>query len=155
MDDLNQAAIDLARFIAALQRVDTSGGPAPSKQNFFRGVPLRALDRHTRDQLEKLGPSIDSMVSEVWDAAVAAPGWDQAPVWIHGDLIPGNLIVTQERLSAVIDFGCLGVGDPACDLVPAWYLFSGESRQTFRQATGADDETWFAHVVGSSGRSAD
>ena len=140
--DLNQVAIDLARFIAALRLIDTSGGPAPSKQNFFRGVPLRALDRHTRDQLATLGHSIDGIVSEVWDAAVAAPAWDQAPEWIHGDLLPGNLIVSQQRLSAVIDFGCLGVGDPACDLVPAWYLFSGESRRTFRHATGADDATW-------------
>src|SRR4030095_15091851 len=86
--------------------------------------------------------SIDSAVREVWEAAVAAPVWDQDPVWIHGDLMPGNLIVTHGRLSAVIDFGCLGVGDPASDLIPAWYLFSGESRRTFRQATGADDATW-------------
>jgi aminoglycoside phosphotransferase (APT) family kinase protein len=142
IDDLNRAAIDLAQFLTALRRIDTTGGPAPSKQNFFRGVPLRSLDRHIRAQLEKLGRSIDNAVRDVWDAAVAAPVWDKAPVWVHGDLMPGNLIVTHGQLSAVIDFGCLGVADPACDLIPAWYLFSGESRRTFRQATAADDATW-------------
>lgn len=142
IDDLNRVALDVAQFIAALRRIDTTGGPAPSKQNFFRGVPLRSLDRQIRDHLEKLDRSIDGTVRDVWDAAVTTPVWDRAPVWVHGDLMPGNLIVTHGRLSAVIDFGCLGVGDPACDLIPAWYLFSGESRQTFRQATGADDATW-------------
>src|SRR5439155_14751042 len=64
------------------------------------------------------------------------------PVWIHGDLTPGNLLVEQGRLSAVIDFGCLGVGDPACDLMVAWTLLSGETRDAFRAALAVDDATW-------------
>ena len=77
----------------------------------------------------------------VWDAALAAPEWDRAPVWFHGDLLPGNLLVDQGRVRAVIDFGGLGVGDPACDLMIAWGLFTGESRAVFRAALGVDDAT--------------
>src|SRR5262249_15999598 len=94
IDDLDRAALDLAQYIVALRRIDTTGGPAASKQNFFRGVPLGALDRHQRAQLDKLGDSIDRTVREVWEAAITAPIWDAAPIWIHGDLLPGNLIVT-------------------------------------------------------------
>src|SRR5262249_26790438 len=64
------------------------------------------------------------------------------PRWIHGDLAPGNLLVARSRLSGIIDFGCLGVGDPACDLMIAWTLFAGENREAFRAALAVDDETW-------------
>ncbi|MEP7189501.1 MAG: phosphotransferase, partial [Roseiflexaceae bacterium] len=78
----------------------------------------------------------------VWEAALQAPGWNRAPVWFHGDLLPGNLLFEQGRLSAVIDFSGLGVGDPACDMMIAWGLFSGESRKVFRTALAVDDATW-------------
>ena len=77
-----------------------------------------------------------------WDAALRAPPWKEPPVWIHGDLSPGNLLVSEGRLTAVIDFGGLGVGDPACDLMIAWTLFSGESRKAFRAAISLDDAAW-------------
>lgn len=87
-------------------------------------------------------PGLDGMLDtehamQVWEAALAAPVWDRAPVWLHGDLLAGNILVNHGRVAAVIDFGGLGVGDPACDLVIAWSLFSGESRSAFRQALGA------------------
>jgi aminoglycoside phosphotransferase (APT) family kinase protein len=63
-------------------------------------------------------------------------------VWVHGDLLPGNLLVVDGRLSAVIDFGCLNVGDPACDLQPAWNVFTGASRARFRAELAADDASW-------------
>ena len=81
-------------------------------------------------------------VTAAWEAALAAPKWHRPPVWVHGDLLPGNLLVERGRLRAVIDFGGLGVGDPACDLMIAWSLFSGESREVFREALGVDDATW-------------
>ncbi len=79
---------------------------------------------------------------EVWEAALAAPAWAGQPVWMHGDLHPANLLVEGQELSAVIDFGLLGVGDPACDLMVAWTYLSAESRDVFRSALAVDDATW-------------
>ena len=77
-----------------------------------------------------------------WDDAVAAPAYDGPPVWIHGDLMSGNLLLENGRLSAVIDWGTLGVGDPAPDLCPAFWLFDGESRKVWRAETAYDDDVW-------------
>jgi aminoglycoside phosphotransferase (APT) family kinase protein len=138
-----QAATDLARFIAALQRIDPAGGPPPGAHNFGRGVPLAHRDRRTREAIRALDGILDTAaVTAAWEAALQAPVWHGLPVWIHGDVSAGNLLAVQGRLSAVIDFGGLGVGDPACDLVIAWTLFSGESREAFRAALSVDDATW-------------
>jgi aminoglycoside phosphotransferase (APT) family kinase protein len=100
-------------------------------------------DTPTREAIDTLHRSLDAdAVTAAWEAALQAPAWQGPPVWIHGDLSPGNLLAVQGRLSAVIDFGCLGVGDPACDLMVAWTLFSGESRDVFRAALSVDDATW-------------
>jgi aminoglycoside phosphotransferase (APT) family kinase protein len=138
-----QAATDLAQFVAALQRIDPTGGPPPGAHNFFRGVPLAMRDARTRGAIEAMHGTLDTDgVTAAWEAALQAPAWHGPPVWIHGDLLPGNLLVERGRLSAVIDFGGLGVGDPACDLMIAWGLFSGESRDVFRAALWVDDATW-------------
>ena len=81
-------------------------------------------------------------MTELWDAAVRAPGWDRPPVWFHGDFHTGNLLTVDGRLSAVIDFGGLGIGDPACDLTIAFTLMSAGSRAAFRAALDVDDATW-------------
>ena len=136
-----QAAIDLAQFITALQRIDTAGGPLAAHNS--RGAPLAVRDTVTREAIAALHGMIDAdSALAVWETALQAPEWDRAPVWFHGDLLPGNLLFEQGRLSAVIDFGGLGVGDPACDLMIAWGLFSGESRDVFRTALAVDDATW-------------
>lgn len=142
--DLSQAAMALAQFIIALQRIDPAGGPRGGRSNFYRGVPLSLRDADMRTQIAAADDMVDARAMiEAWEAALAAPAWDGPPVWLHGDLArPGNLLVTGGRLSAVIDFGCLGVGDPACDLAAAWALFSGESRDVFRAALPFDDATW-------------
>lgn len=80
-------------------------------------------------------------MTSVWDEALEAK-WRRPPVWLHGDVSAGNLLVTSGCLSAVIDFGSTGVGDPACDLVIAWTLFAGESREAFRAALPLDPDTW-------------
>jgi aminoglycoside phosphotransferase (APT) family kinase protein len=140
--DPRQAATELAHFIAALQQIDPAGGPLAVDHN-LRGVPLAMRDTYTRKAIAALHGMIDAdAVTTAWDAALQAPEWDRAPVWFHGDLLPGNLLVERGRLSAVIDFGGLGVGDPACDLMIAWGLFSGESRDVFRAALAVDDATW-------------
>jgi aminoglycoside phosphotransferase (APT) family kinase protein len=141
--DLGQAAVDLAQFIAALRSVDPSDGPAPGEHNSFRGVPLAARDAPARAAIDALGNAIDvSAVTAGWEEALRAPEWQRPPVWIHGDIDSRNLLLEQGRISAVIDFGCLGVGDPACDLMIAWTLLSGEARDHFRAALSVDDASW-------------
>lgn len=77
-----------------------------------------------------------------WDSALRAPAWSGPPTWIHGDLQPGNLLTVGGRLGAVIDFGCLGLGDPAVDLIAAWYVLPADARKVFRAATTDDDSHW-------------
>ena len=139
--DLDQAAIDLAAFVLALQRVDTSGAPARGRAK--RGAPLAEFDASVRRSIVELGDRIDgAAVLRSWQESLDAPPWDGAEVWVHGDLLPGNLLVMDGRLSAVIDFGGLNVGDPACDLQPAWNVFEGTSRQRFRDEVAADEASW-------------
>ncbi|MBB2971050.1 aminoglycoside phosphotransferase family protein [Mesorhizobium sp. RMAD-H1] len=140
--DLNQFALSLARFLRALYQIDAAGGPPPGEHNFHRGDPLAVYDSDTRAALATLGNRIDAAAAEdVWSTALNSQ-WQGTPVWVHGDIAQGNLLVENGKLSAVIDFGSSAVGDPACDLVIAWMLFSGESRHTFRSALSLDDETW-------------
>ena len=140
--DLDQFATALAQFLAALQRIDPAGGPPPGQHNFFRGAPLAIYDTETRDAIASLNGKIDTdAVTAVWEAALKAT-WHGPPVWLHGDVSAANLLVKRGRLSAVIDFGCSGVGDPACDLTIAWTLFSGESREAFCAALPVDGATW-------------
>ncbi len=141
--DLRQAATELAQFIATMQQIDPTGGPPPGQHNSFRGVPLSTRDAETRAAIASLGGMLDTdAVTAAWDAALQAPAWHGPPVWIHGDLSPLNLLVERGWLSAVIDFGCLGVGDPACDLIVGWNLLSAETRDVFRAALQVDNATW-------------
>jgi aminoglycoside phosphotransferase (APT) family kinase protein len=140
--DLSKFAADLAGFLIALKRIEPTGGPSPGQHNFFRGGPLTIYDGETRQAITALGSRIDaSAASAVWEAALAAT-WQGPPVWFHGDVASGNLLVEDGRLSAVIDFGTSGVGDPSCDLVIAWTLFEGESREVFRAGIAVDDAAW-------------
>ena len=140
--DLRQFATTLADFLTALQRIDSAGGPPPGRHNFFRGGPLTVYDAETRQAIAALDGRIDTdAASAVWEAALAAT-WYGSPVWLHGDVAAGNLLVKGGRLSAVIDFGTSGVGDPSCDLAIAWTLFGGESRDAFRAALQLDNATW-------------
>jgi len=140
--DSLQFARSLAAFLAALQRIDASAGPAPGDHNFYRGAPLEHYDRETRDAIARLNGSIDTpKVVGVWEAALGSQ-WRQPPVWVHGDISPENLLVFEGGLSAVIDFGCCGVGDPACDLVMAWTFFGPGERAAFRAGLPLDSGTW-------------
>jgi aminoglycoside phosphotransferase (APT) family kinase protein len=134
---------DLAEFVASLQRIDATGGPSPSTLNAFRGEPLANRDEQTRAWIAALGSTIDvGAATAVWDAALRVPEWRRAPVWIHGDLDARNLLVAQGKLSAVIDWGCVGIGDPACDVAVAWKMLSADTRDVFRKALSVDDATW-------------
>ena len=140
--DPSRAASDLARFVDALQQIDPSGGPPPGEHNAFRGVPVADRDEATRSAIVSLGSSIDDRAVVAWEAALRATEWEREPVWIHGDLDSRNVLAEDGRLSAVVDFGCLGVGDPAYDVMVAWKMLSRDSREGFRSALAVDDATW-------------
>jgi aminoglycoside phosphotransferase (APT) family kinase protein len=136
--DARQLADDLARFVAALRRIDPTGAPPAS-----RGGPLAPLAGEIREVIASLRGELDAdTVTAVWETALGAPPWDGPPVWTHGDLDPRNLLVTQGRLSGVIDLSGLGVGDPACDIAAAWKVLPAEVRDIFRGALSVDDATW-------------
>jgi aminoglycoside phosphotransferase (APT) family kinase protein len=140
--DPGQFASALAEFLLALQAIDPTGGPAAGAHNFYRGASLTVYDGETRRAIEALGGEIDGDAAmAVWEGALRAT-WQGQPVWVHGDVAAGNLLVEGGRLSAVIDFGCMGVGDPACDLTIAWTLLSGKGREAFRAALPLDLATW-------------
>ncbi|KIF78171.1 phosphotransferase [Streptomyces sp. 150FB] len=131
-------AADLARFITDLRRVASTGAPASR-----RGVPLATRDAPTRLAIGELRGLIDTeAVTAAWDAALLVPERTGPALWSHSDLSPGNLLMTGGRLSAVIDFGCAGVGDPTVDLIAAWNLLPAGARGVFREAVGADEATW-------------
>jgi aminoglycoside phosphotransferase (APT) family kinase protein len=131
---------ELAELIAALEAIDPAGGPPPGEHNFFRGEPVRARDDVTRMSIAKLGLEREAL--PIWEDALAAPDWPDPAVWIHGDLDARNVLVTNGRLSGIVDFGGLGVGDPACDVMAAWKLLSAKGGARFRRALDVDDATW-------------
>lgn len=140
--NMSEFATTLAHFLTAFHQVDATDGLPPGPHNYYRGGSLTVYDQETRNAIAHLEDDIDvTTATEVWEAAVRTE-WSAPPVWVHGDVSPGNLLVKDGRLSAVIDFGCLGVGDPACDLAIAWTFFSGESREAFQEGLRLDGETW-------------
>lgn len=142
IDNLSDFARDLAHFLSSLQRIDPSGGPIPGPHSFYRGGPLKTYDAEVRRAIALLKDKIDvDAATKVWEAALATT-WEAKPVWVHGDIAPGNLLVQNGKLSAVIDFGQLTIGDPACDLAIAWTFFHDDSRRTFRKMLLLDVGTW-------------
>lgn len=143
LSDARRAAIDLAGFLVALQGIEAADGPPPGQHNAFRGVPLVERDETVRAWLASLAERVDAAaVMGVWQASLRAPEWQRAPVWIHGDLDSRNVLARAGMVTGVVDFGCLGVGDPACDVAVAWKLLSADARELFRTSLAVDDETW-------------
>jgi aminoglycoside phosphotransferase (APT) family kinase protein len=134
-------AKQLAEFLLALRCVEVPGG---SGAEDGRGQPLSERDARVREAIGQLEGEVDvGAVTRAWEQDLEAPLFAEAPQWTHGDLLPGNLVVGRGgRLSAVIDWSCLGLADPACDLIAAWSLFAGKSREVFRERLGVDDGTW-------------
>jgi aminoglycoside phosphotransferase (APT) family kinase protein len=142
VDDLPRFAADLAGFLVALRGADATGGPAPGEHNFFRGGPLATYEAEALQAVERLGAEIPrDAVLRVWADAMATR-WERAPVWVHGDVAAGNLLVRGGRLAAMLDFGSSGVGDPACDVVIAFTFLDEPGRDRFRAALGLDGATW-------------
>lgn len=140
--NLRGFALDVAGFLRALYGVDASGGPPAGAHNFYRGGSLSVYDAQTREAISVLGKQVDgSLATRVWEDALNAE-WRGVPVWVHGDIAPGNLLVKDGKLCAVIDFGSCAVGDPACDLVIAWTFLDAASRAAFRSAIGLGEGDW-------------
>jgi aminoglycoside phosphotransferase (APT) family kinase protein len=136
--DPRQAALDLAGFVAAMRRVDTTDAPVAARQ-----VPLSTQDESVRAAIASATGLVDTAaVTAAWEAALPVPEWEGPPVWLHADLLPGNLLATAGRLTGVIDFGCAGIGDPAWDVIPAWTYLDAGTREVFRAELDVDDVTW-------------
>jgi aminoglycoside phosphotransferase (APT) family kinase protein len=138
VDDEQEAAIQLAQFVTELRRVDLVPEAPPGGRR-----PLRELDAMTRTAIESARDVIDgAAATAAWEQALEAPAWDGTPVWIHTDLLRPNVLVHGGRVCAVIDFGGVGVGDPAADVIAAWSVFGDAGRRVFREALDVDDGTW-------------
>lgn len=135
-------ARELAAFLVALRGADTAGAPTAGPQSFLRGTHPSGYDDDVRRSLAQLADELDvARVEAAWDRALDSE-WTGEPVWFHGDVAAGNLLVDGGRLAAVIDFGTSGVGDPACDAVIAWTLLPPDAREVYRQELDVDDDTW-------------
>jgi aminoglycoside phosphotransferase (APT) family kinase protein len=136
----DRLATDLARFVRAMRALDPAGAPRTAWPR-----PLHEEDGFIRTTLaalaDELAPEFDRIVG-IWEDALAAPRWSGPLAWIHGDLSPGNLLVRAGRLTGVLDFGAMGVGDPASDLRVAWNLLPPAARSRFRSELGADAAEW-------------
>jgi aminoglycoside phosphotransferase (APT) family kinase protein len=137
------AARELAGFVRSLREIDTTGAPVPDDDPFSRGTPLAPRDGMFREALDELREYFDTgLLLAAWEESLAADTWDGTPAWIHGDLMSGNILVADGKLSAVIDFGTARAADPAGDVMAAWFLFEGESRRMYRESLEIDRDTW-------------
>ncbi|MFJ8089151.1 aminoglycoside phosphotransferase family protein [Lysinibacillus sp. NPDC095746] len=142
IDDPNQFANELGGFLVELQSIDASGGPLAGEHNFYRGGDIVVYDDECRDAINNNVTTFNKhILEEIWELALTSK-WAGGPVWVHGDIAPGNILIKNGKLRAVIDFGILGVGDPSCDAAMAWTFFDDKSRKTFKNALNFDEETW-------------
>ncbi len=140
--DMSGFADNLAGFLQSLHRAETAGGPPAGPHSFHRGGELNIYSAETVAALAELSDEIDSDgATAIWKEALSSR-WARPPVWVHGDIAPGNLLVADGHLAAVIDFGTAAIGDPACDLVIAWTFLDGEARTRFHTALPLDAATW-------------
>jgi aminoglycoside phosphotransferase (APT) family kinase protein len=143
-------ARDIALFLNELQKIDSDKGPLSGEHNCYRGAHPSIYAQETKDALTQLKDfSFADLIFDsdkanyVWEKAIKS-SWNRKPVWIHGDFSTGNILVKENKLTAVIDFGCMGVGDPACDLVIAWTFLTQDARKVFKShlSSNIDADTW-------------
>jgi aminoglycoside phosphotransferase (APT) family kinase protein len=138
VDNWRVVAEDVAKFVFALGQLPAEGGPPPS----HRGTPMAQFDEAVQWGIGQLDGVIDvNRARQVWRNALEAGEWLGEPAWVHGDLLPGNILIDHGRLSGIIDWGGAGVGDPACEAMLAWSL-PADARRIYRSALGFDDATW-------------
>ena len=150
--DLDRFARDLAEFLLALGRIDATDGPPAGAHSFFRGASPATYDAETRTAIAMLGDRLDvNCALAIWEQALESR-WPGPPVWVHGDVTGANLLVSDGRLSSVIDFGCCAVGDPSCDLAIAWTFLEGAAGRSSWTASARTSEPGGAGVAGHSGK---
>lgn len=141
-DCLEKLAFDLAKFLKELQSINSIDGPAPGLHNWWRGDHVSVYDQGAREQITKLSGVIDKdKAINLWERACQTK-WNNKPVWIHGDFAIGNMLIQNGKLSAIIDCGGMGVGDPASDLVIAWTFLKDTARGIFIKEMALDENTW-------------
>jgi aminoglycoside phosphotransferase (APT) family kinase protein len=142
VDSTLDLAHALADFVADLRSIPAAQLPPPGSEGFTRGGPLRRRDEDFHTALPRCAPVVDvSRVATIWRDALVAPDWDGPPVWLHADLIAPNLLVRDGRLAGVLDFGAMATGDPAYDLIVAWFVLDAAGRRLFLDRVGIDDAT--------------
>ena len=140
--DWVKAAEDLGQFVTELRNQNSFGAPMAGKHNAFRGTALINLDHIARNAIDALGDVFDKAdLLHIWEQAMDVPPWTGPPQWIHGDIHAANIVARNGHIAGIIDFGLMGVGDPACDLAPAWSFLPSHARDTFRAAVDVDDTT--------------
>ncbi|WP_068409054.1 aminoglycoside phosphotransferase family protein [Labrenzia sp. OB1] len=140
--DQTALAFSLGSTLAELRNIPTGNGPYAGKHSFYRGCHPSVYGHDVQKSLEILEGKVDaSLCLEIWQRSVTS-AWNDAPVWFHGDVAIGNIVVDKNTVKALIDFGTCGLGDPACDFVMAWTYFDVKSRRDFRSACAIDEDTW-------------
>lgn len=140
--NLEELAFDMAIFLKELQLIKDVSGSMPGQHNWWRGDHISVYDKDAQEQIAKLAGIIDAeKAMDLWNRALSTK-WNKVPVWIHGDFAIGNMLMKDGKLSAVIDFGGIGMGDPACDLVIAWTYLEEKSREIFIREMNLDEDTW-------------
>ncbi|BDZ65161.1 phosphotransferase [Agromyces mangrovi Wang et al. 2018] len=133
-------ARDLAAFARAMRDLDPDGAPTTAWPR-----PLAEEDEFVSARLAAVNTQLAALGAHDLDAIWSTARSARPPAnrtWIHGDLSPGNLLVADGRLAGVLDFGTMGLGDPASEHRVAWNLLEPDARETYRAAVGADDHEW-------------
>jgi len=141
-ETIEQLAFDLAKFLKELQSITDVDGPEPGQHNWWRGDHVSVYEKGAREQIALLDRIIDKKDAiNLWESACSTR-WNKQALWVHGDFAIGNMLMDNNKLSAVIDFGGIAIGDPACDLVIAWTYLSGKARDIFISEMDLDEDTW-------------
>ena len=145
LHDLHAAAADVADVVHAVQAIDPASAACGDDWTKTHVPSLGRVDESVRSATaaaEAAGLVDGARLLDAWEAALAVPKWQGPRPLLHSDLLAFNLLVSEGRLAAVIDWSSVTVGDPARELMAAWNLFDDASRATFRSAVGFDDATW-------------
>jgi aminoglycoside phosphotransferase (APT) family kinase protein len=142
INDLTEFAFTLASFLTTFQHIDTNNAPLAGLHSSYRGGSIAFYNKEVNQALNLLQGKIDSeRAKNIWEKGLTT-SWKKKPLWVHGDINLGNLLVRDGKLVAIIDFGQLAIGDPACDLTIAWTFFQGKSRAIFKETLALDEVTW-------------
>lgn len=139
--DQHGIAKQLANFLKELHQISIQNAPPAGAHNYYRGAHPCVYDKETRLSISTLSSDRADKATDIWEKALNSQ-WNKNPVWIHGDFASGNILLKEKRLTAIIDFGCMGIGDPACDLTIAWTFLDKKSREIFKSHLNIDKNTW-------------